>query len=84
MFRRRSQKETEMDEMMTTNERIAQLLLEQTYAERLEMAASFRDMISDILEEPHSGGPDADDMMTLFQGWAEAQQEDALKAANAA
>jgi hypothetical protein len=73
-----------MADDLTTNDKIAALLLEQTYAERLEMAASFRDMIFDILDEPHSGGPDADDMMTLFQGWAEAQQEDALKAANAA
>lgn len=55
---------------ITTNTKIAELLLAQTYAERMGMATRFVDVIHDW-NTP--GMPD--DMASLLQGWAENQLE---------
>lgn len=59
-----------------TNEKIAELLFEQTFAERMEMARYFSDAVSDWISEGHPA--DHDYFATLIEGWADAElSEDA-------
>ena len=62
-----------MNETMDTNDRIAELLREQTYEERMEMAASFRDMAIDAKTDDIE--LDLDWFAHAIQGWADAQLE---------
>jgi hypothetical protein len=57
---------------MTTNEQIADLLLKQTYAERMEMARDLADVLSDAKADMSAEvGFCADDVASFIQGWAD-------------
>lgn len=58
-----------MSDDLTTNEKIAQLLKEQTYDERIEMAIWFRDVAADA----EAGTMDADWFAFNLGSWAEGE-----------
>ena len=58
------------DEEQTTNLRIVDLLLTQTYAERFEMAEWFRDALNDLLDYNKKDFT-SDDVALLFENWAD-------------
>ena len=62
-----------MTETADTNDRIAELLLAQTYEERMEMAATFRDLASDAKNDDID--LDLDWFAHAIQSWADAQLE---------
>lgn len=65
-----------MNKRADTNGKIAELLLEQTYAERLEMALRLADVLNDQKAAMDgSEGFEPDDIASLIQGWAEAELE---------
>ncbi len=62
--------------MNSTNKQIAILLQQQTYAEREEMAASFRDMTLNAADNTPPDEMDLDWFMHTLQYWSEAELTD--------
>lgn len=55
------------------NDQIAELLKRQTFAERMEMAEWFRDVVSDLVSDENLS---MDSLANAFENWAESQLED--------
>lgn len=67
-----------MIDFTSTNVKIAELLQQQTYAERMEMAEWFRDALNDQKADMDLDvGFEASDIASLFSIWAEAETEEA-------
>ncbi len=67
-----------MTDFRPTNEKIAELLQQQTYDERMEMAEWFRNVLIDIIGDLADGESiEADTIASLLSNWVEAEMENA-------
>jgi len=55
------------------NDQIAELLKRQTFAERMEMAEWFREVVSELVSD---GNLSVDGLASAIENWAESQLED--------
>lgn len=65
-----------MIDFQPTNEKIAALLQQQTYDERMEMSEWLRTVLIDVTADLPAGGYiEADTIASLLSNWAEAELE---------
>ena len=71
-----SESDSTMTDTRPTNEQIADLLKQQTYEERFEMAVAFRDLLSDQKADMDaSEGFSPADIAGIFEIWANSELE---------